>query len=54
MGVKLGTGGAFGGRRRGGDDLVAAHEVNVTPFLEVLLVLLILFLLSLYHILRPR
>ncbi|WP_205733531.1 biopolymer transporter ExbD, partial [Klebsiella pneumoniae] len=46
MGVKLGTGGAFGGRRRGDDDLVEAHEINVTPFIDVMLVLLIIFMVA--------
>ena len=46
MGVKLGTGGAFGGRRRGDDDLVEAHEINVTPFIDVMLVLLIVFMVA--------
>ena len=45
MGVKLGTGGAFGGRRRGDDDLVEAHEINVTPFIDVMLVLLVIFII---------
>src|SRR4051812_30217581 len=39
MGVRL------GGRARGGDDdLVEAHEINVTPFIDVMLVLLIIFM----------
>ena len=42
MGVKLGN--AIGGRRGGGDDLVEAHEINVTPFIDVMLVLLIIFM----------
>ena len=46
MGVKLGTGGAFGSRRRGDDDLVEAHEINVTPFIDVMLVLLIIFMVA--------
>ena len=28
----------------GGDDLVEAHEINVTPFIDVMLVLLIIFM----------
>src|ERR1700758_4053524 len=46
MGAKLGTGGAFGGRRRGDDDLSEAHEINVTPFIDVMLVLLIIFMVA--------
>ena len=44
MGVRLGSSGAFGGR--GGDDLVEAHEINVTPFIDVMLVLLIIFMVA--------
>jgi len=45
MGVRLGN--AVGGRRRGGgDDLVEAHEINVTPFIDVMLVLLIIFMVA--------
>uniref|UniRef100_Q07T17 Biopolymer transport protein ExbD n=1 Tax=Rhodopseudomonas palustris (strain BisA53) TaxID=316055 RepID=Q07T17_RHOP5 len=42
MGVKL------GGRARVGDndDLVEAHEINVTPFIDVMLVLLIIFMVA--------
>ena len=39
MGAKLGQ--AIGGRARGGEDLVESHEINVTPFIDVMLVLLI-------------
>ena len=46
MGAKLGSGGAFGSRRRGDDDLVEAHEINVTPFIDVMLVLLIIFMVA--------
>ena len=46
MGAKLGQ--AIGGRARGGDDLVESHEINVTPFIDVMLVLLIIFMV------RPR
>jgi len=42
MGAKLGQ--AIGGRARGGDDLVESHEINVTPFIDVMLVLLIIFM----------
>jgi len=35
MGARLGTG--FGGRRRGtDDDLTEVHEINVTPFIDVM------------------
>jgi len=30
----------------GGDDLVEAHEINVTPFIDVMLVLLIIFMVA--------
>ena len=30
----------------GGDDLVEAHEINVTPFIDVMLVLLIIFMVT--------
>ena len=30
----------------GGDELVEAHEINVTPFIDVMLVLLIIFMVS--------
>ncbi|QOZ31764.1 TonB system transport protein ExbD [Bradyrhizobium sp. CCBAU 53421] len=46
MGARLGSGGAFGGRRRGDDDLAEAHEINVTPFIDVMLVLLIIFMVA--------
>ena len=45
MGAKLGQ--TIGGRARGGgDDLVEAHEINVTPFIDVMLVLLIIFMVA--------
>ena len=44
MGAKLGQ--AIGGRSRSGDDLVEAHEINVTPFIDVMLVLLIIFMVA--------
>ncbi|HVV40636.1 MAG TPA: TonB system transport protein ExbD [Nitrobacter sp.] len=45
MGAKLGT--TPGGRgRRGEDDLTEAHEINVTPFIDVMLVLLIIFMVA--------
>jgi biopolymer transport protein ExbD len=46
MAVKLGTSGALGGRSRGDDDLAEAHEINVTPFIDVMLVLLIIFMVA--------
>ncbi|WP_181703390.1 TonB system transport protein ExbD [Chthonobacter albigriseus] len=33
-------------RPRGGDDLVEMHEINVTPFIDVMLVLLIIFMVA--------
>lgn len=30
----------------GGDDLVETHEINVTPFIDVMLVLLIIFMVA--------
>ena len=30
----------------GGDDLEAVHEINVTPFIDVILVLLIIFMIA--------
>ena len=45
MGARLG--GTVGGRsRRGDDDLVETHEINVTPFIDVMLVLLIIFMVA--------
>src|ERR1700731_361429 len=45
MAARLGT--TPGGRSRGGvDDLVEAHEINVTPFIDVMLVLLIIFMIA--------
>ncbi len=49
MGARLGNslGGTPGGRaRRGDDDLAEAHEINVTPFIDVMLVLLIIFMVA--------
>ncbi len=34
------------GGSRGDDDLVEAHEINVTPFIDVMLVLLIIFMVA--------
>ncbi len=44
MGAKRGQ--DIGGRARGGDDLVESHEINVTPFIDVMLVLLIIFMVA--------
>lgn len=45
MGARLGQ--TIGGRARsGGDDLVENHEINVTPFIDVMLVLLIIFMVA--------
>ena len=45
MGGKLGQ--TVGGRGRGGvDDLVENHEINVTTFIDVMLVLLIIFMVA--------
>src|SRR3979409_1177772 len=48
MGARLGTRstGFGGGRSRNCDDLVEAHEINVTPFIDVMLVLLIIFMVA--------
>jgi biopolymer transport protein ExbD len=45
MGAKLGTG-SLGRSRAAVDDLVEAHEINVTPFIDVMLVLLIIFMVA--------
>ncbi|HWX60756.1 TonB system transport protein ExbD [Bradyrhizobium sp.] len=34
------------GSRAGGDDLEVQHEINVTPFIDVILVLLIIFMVA--------
>jgi biopolymer transport protein ExbD len=34
------------GSRAGGDDLEIQHEINVTPFIDVILVLLIIFMVA--------
>ncbi len=39
-------GARLGGRRGGADDLEEAHEINVTPFIDVMLVLLIIFMVA--------
>ena len=43
MGARLG---ARLRRARADDDLVEAHEINVTPFIDVMLVLLIIFMVA--------
>jgi biopolymer transport protein ExbD len=35
-----------GGLKHGGDDLDEQHEINVTPFIDVMLVLLIIFMVA--------
>jgi biopolymer transport protein ExbD len=40
MGFNLGSGGTDG------DDLAETHEINVTPFIDVMLVLLIIFMVA--------
>lgn len=35
-----------GGVNEGGDDLTETHEINVTPFIDVMLVLLIIFMVT--------
>lgn len=44
MGGRLGA--RLGTRLRSDDDLVEAHEINVTPFIDVMLVLLIIFMVA--------
>ena len=48
MGVRLGgvRGGMTGRSRVADNDLVEAHEINVTPFIDVMLVLLIIFMVA--------
>ena len=36
----------MGARLDSGDDLAEAHEINVTPFIDVILVLLIIFMIA--------
>jgi len=45
MGAKLGTG-SLGRSRAAADELVEVHEINVTPFIDVMLVLLIIFMVA--------
>ena len=49
LGTRLGSGfgaGLRGRARCGDDDLLEAHEINVTPFIDVMLVLLIIFMVA--------
>ena len=48
MGVRLGgmRAGTTGRSRVADNDLVEAHEINVTPFIDVMLVLLIIFMVA--------
>src|SRR5712691_13416212 len=48
MGARLGgvRGGIAGRSRVADNDLVEAHEINVTPFIDVMLVLLIIFMVA--------
>ena len=46
MGAKLGARSGSGFRRGEADDLDVTHEINVTPFIDVMLVLLIIFMVA--------
>lgn len=46
MGMSLGSQGMSGGRRRRGRKKALMSEINVTPFVDVMLVLLIIFMIS--------
>ena len=47
MGMSLNTGGGGGGRRRrGGKRHMPMSDINVTPFVDVMLVLLIIFMVA--------
>lgn len=46
MGMSVGNGGVSGGRRRGGSRHKPMSEINVTPFVDVMLVLLIIFMVA--------
>jgi len=48
MGARLGgvRAGIAGRSRVADNDLVEAHEINVTPFIDVMLVLLIIFMVA--------
>ena len=46
MAAKLGTGSGAPRRCGDSDDLAFTHEINVTPFIDVMLVLLIIFMVA--------
>jgi len=46
MGASIKMGGGSGGRRRGRQRHVPMSEINVTPFVDVMLVLLIIFMVT--------
>jgi biopolymer transport protein TolR len=48
MGMSVGAGGGGGGRRRGrgGRRAAPVSEINITPFVDVMLVLLIIFMVA--------
>ena len=47
MGRRVGAGGGGGGRRRrGGRRATPMNEINITPFVDVMLVLLIIFMVA--------
>ncbi|KAB0536908.1 biopolymer transport protein TolR [Pseudochrobactrum saccharolyticum] len=46
MGMSLGSQGGAGGRRRRGSKKAPMSEINITPFVDVMLVLLIIFMVS--------
>ena len=46
MGASLNSGGGGGGRRRRGRGRAPMSEINVTPFVDVMLVLLIIFMVA--------
>lgn len=46
MGASLNAGGGRSGRRRRGSRHAAMSEINVTPFVDVMLVLLIIFMVA--------
>jgi biopolymer transport protein ExbD len=46
MGAKLAVSALRRGSRGASDDLEVTHEINVTPFIDVMLVLLIIFMVS--------
>ena len=46
MGMSVGSGGISGGRRRRTKRHAPMSEINVTPFVDVMLVLLIIFMVA--------